>query len=322
MALSANLYSQSTPVYADDLMTTTLLNYMPELIDQMFSDNVVLSWLKNSDSYREEDGGERIFVPIAKSKNTTAGFFTMYENINVTPVTPFSGAFYEWTEAAVSIAIAHKEERQNSGKHKILPLLQSRIDNARMSLSDLLAGALFDTTQLDKKPTSIDLICDSAGTLGTIAKGTYSYWASNETASGSFAAQGLKDMRTMFNTCSSSAGKDAPNFIVTTQSIYEYYEGVLQPQERFADPVMADGGFQSLRFKTAPVVFDDYAVSGRMYFLNSKYVYLVVDSGTNFVVSPFIKPVNQASRTAQILTMLNVVASRPNRVGKLTTITA
>lgn len=322
MALSANLYSQATPVYADDLMTTTLLNYMPELIDQMFSDNVVLSWLKNSDTYREEDGGERIFVPISKAKNSTAGFFTMYENINVTPVTPLSGAFYEWKEAAVSISIAHKEERQNSGKHKILPLLQSRIDNARMSLSDLLAGALFDTTQVDKKPESIDLICDSAGTLGTIAKGTYTYWASNETASGSFAAQGLKDFRTLFNTCSSSAGKDAPDFIVTTQSIFEYYEGVLQPQERFADPVMADGGFQSLRFKTAPVVFDDYAVSGRAYFLNSKYVYLVVDSGTNFVVSPFIKPVNQACRTAQILTMLNVVASRPNRVGKLTGITA
>ena len=322
MALSSNLYSQATPAYTDDLFTTTLLNYMPELVDQVFEDFVVLNWLKNSDSYREEDGGERIFVPLVKDKNTTAGFFSMYDTLNVTPVTPLTGAFYEWKEAAVSISIAHKEERQNSGKHKILPLLQSRIDNARQSLSDLLAASLFATTQADKKPESINVMVDSTGTVGTIARATYTWWAANETASGSFAAQGLSDMRTMFNTCSSSAGKDAPNFIVTTQSVYEYYEGVLQPQERFADPVMADGGFQSLRFKTAPVVYDQYVPSGMAYFLNSKYLYLVVDSGTNFVVSPFVKPTNQACRTAQILTMLNTVVSRPNRLGKLTGISA
>jgi len=295
---------------------------MPELTEQVFEDFVALNWLKNADSYREEDGGERIFVPLVKEKNTTAGFFDMYDPIAVTPVTPLTGAFYEWKEMAVSISIAHKEERQNSGKHKILPLLQSRIDNARQSLSDLLAASLFATTQVDKKPESIDVICDSTGTVGTIPRATYTWWAANETTSGSFAAQGLSDMRTMYNTCSSSAGKDAPNFIVTTQSVYEYYEGVLQPQERFADPVMADGGFQSLRFKTAPVVFDQYVPSGRMYFLNSKYLNLVMDSGTNFVVSPFVKPINQACRTAQILAMLNVIASRPNRLGKLVSITA
>jgi len=322
MALSPNLYSQGTPAYADDLFTTTLLNYMPELVEQVFEDFVVLNWLKNSDSYREDDGGERIFVPLVKEKNSTAGWYSMYEPLNVTPTTPMTGAFYEWKECAVSISIARKEERQNSGSHKILPVLQSRIDNARQSLSDLIASALFATTQADKKIESIDIVVDSTGTVGQIDRATYDWWAANEVVSDSFAAQGLSDMRTMFNTCSSSAGKDAPNFIVTTQSIFEYYEGVLQPQERFADPVMADGGFQSLRFKTAPVVYDQYVPSGRMYFLNSKYFYLVVDSGSNFVVSPFVKPVNQTCRTAQILTMLNTVASRPNRLGKLTGITA
>jgi hypothetical protein len=38
MALSSNLYSQATPAYTDDLFTSTLLNYMPELTEQVFED--------------------------------------------------------------------------------------------------------------------------------------------------------------------------------------------------------------------------------------------------------------------------------------------
>ena len=322
MAISSNLYSSISPTTADDIFTTTLMEYMPEFTDQVFQDFVVLQWLKNNGNMRMVDGGERIFEPLSKEKNSTANFFSLYDPIDITPVTPFTGAYFEWKEAATSISIAHKEERQNSGKHRILPLLQSRIDNARQSLSDLLADALFDTTQVAKKIESIDILVDATSTIGGIARGTHSWFQSTVTTSGSFASQGLSDMRTLYNTVSSSAGKDSPDFIVTTQSVYEYYEGVLQPQERFADPVMADGGFASLRFKTAPVVYDQYVPSGYLYMLNSKYLRLVLDSGTNFIVSPFIKPTNQAARVAQILVMLNTTIRSPRRCGKLTGISA
>lgn len=320
--ISTNLYSQVTPARADDIFTTTLLDYRAEFIDQIFEDFITWYFLREKGKLRYIDGGERITEHLVKSKNATAAFYSMYDTLNITPQTPFTSALFEWKEAAVSVAIARKEERQNSGKHRILPLLQSRIDNARMSITDLLAEALYETSQVTKKIESLDILVDATSTVGGIDRSANSYFQSTVTASGSFAAQGMSDMRTLFNTISSSAGKDSPDFIITTQSVYEYYEAALQPQERFADAAMADGGFQSLRFKSAPVVYDGYVPSGYLYMFNSKYLNLNIDTESDFVVSPFVKPTNQSSRVAQILFMGNTTINNPRRCGKLTGITA
>ncbi len=320
--LSSNLYSQITPARADDLFTTTLLDYRAEFIDQVFEDFVTWFWLREKGSMRTLDGGERIIEHLVKSTNATAAFYSLYESLNITPQTPFTAAAFEWKEAAVSIAIARKEERQNSGKHRILPLLQSRIDNARMAITDVIATAMYETSQATKKIESIDILVDATSNVGGIPRSSNSYWQSTVVASGSFASQGLSDMRTLYNTISSSAGKDSPDFIISTQSVYESYESVLQPQERFADAAMADGGFQSLRFKGAPFVYDSKIATGRLYMLNSKYLHLDIDSESDFVVSPFVKPTNQAARVAQILWMGNVTINNPRRCGKLTGVTA
>ena len=320
--LSTNLYSQHTAARADDIFTTTLLDYRREFIDNVFDDFVTWFWLREKGKLRMIDGGERIIEHLIKEKNTTAAFFSLYETLSTTPVTPFTAAAYEWKEAAVSIAIARKEERQNSGPHKILPLLQSRIDNARMSITDILNVALYATTQVTKKIESIDILVDATSTVGGLVRTTETYFQSTVTASGSFASQGLSDMRTLYNTVSSSAGKDSPDFIIAPQSVYESYESVLQPQERFADAAMADGGFQSLRFKGAPFVYDSNIATGRLYMLNSKYINLNVDSDSDFAISPFVKPTNQAARVAQILGMGNVTINNPRRCGKLTGVTA
>jgi len=142
------------------------------------------------------------------------------------------------------------------------------MDNARQSITDILNEALYETTQTTKKIESIDILVDATSTVGGLVRTTETYFQSTVTASGSFAAQGLSDMRTLFNTVSSSAGKDSPDFIISTQSAYESYESVLQPQERFADAAMADGGFQSLRFKGAPFVYDANIATGRLYMLS------------------------------------------------------
>ena len=95
MALSSNLYSSISPTTADDLFTSTLFNYSPELTEQVFEDDVVLNWLRANGNMRLEDGGERIIERLVKEKNSTAAFYSMYENLNVSPVTPLTAAYFE-----------------------------------------------------------------------------------------------------------------------------------------------------------------------------------------------------------------------------------
>ena len=115
-------------------------------------------------------------------------------------------------------------------------------------------------------------------------------------------------MRTKYNDL--SFGSNKPDLIITTQTVFEYYEKAMQPQERFIDTRTADAGFQNLTFKGVPVVFDRDCTSGVMYFLNSSYLNWVVHRDADISVGPFVTPNNQDVSTAQILFQGNMTTTR------------
>lgn len=129
----------------------------------------------------------------------------------------------------------------------------------------------------------------------------------------------LVDMTHDFNLA--SRGSDSPDFGLAGQRVYEKYESLLVPQLRFEDTKTADGGFQNLLFKTAPITFDvnlvDYTVNSQacnsLYFLNSKYIKLVGHKQKWFTNTPFKMAPNQDARYAQILCYGNLTISNRMR---------
>ena len=168
----------------------------------------------------------------------------------------------------------------------------------------------------------LSALIDSTGTVGGLAQSSNSWWASTETASGSFASQGLSDMRTLFNTISADGSSDHPDAIFSTQSVFEFYEALLEPKERIMNTMMADAGIRNLEFKGIPFTYDQYCDSGILYMLNSKYLSLVIDDASDFVTTEFVRPTNQDAKTAAILFMGLTSLSNRRRQGKLTGITA
>jgi hypothetical protein len=88
---------------------------------------------------------------------------------------------------------------------------------------------------------------------------------------------------------------------VTTHTIYGYYEGSLQPQERFNNNKLADGGFVNLQFKSAPLFADPNATSGVTYFLNLDYCKLHVLGGADFTVGEFREGETQDAIVAKVV---------------------
>ena len=127
-------------------------------------------------------------------------------------------------------------------------------------------------------------------------------------------------MATMYNNC--SVGNAQPTIIITGQSQYEAYEAILDGQIRYTDTDMADGGFQNLLFKGAPITFDGtLAGEGKMYFLNTKYLQLVAHSDVWFKPTPFVRPTNQDAVFSQILCYGNLTVSNRARQGYIYGIT-
>jgi hypothetical protein len=78
--------------------------------------------------------------------------------------------------------------------------------------------------------------------------------------------------------------------------------------------------YENIRFRRAILTWDEFipdvqsnvtatTTYGSMYFLNTKFIAMKFDSQTNFVATPFMKPVNQDARVAHILWMGNLCVS-------------
>jgi hypothetical protein len=303
------------------ILSTTLKKYRKTLTDNIHKSNAVWLWLKENDGIKEEDGGERIVEPLMYGKNTTAGSYSGYQVLDTTPQEGIDSAEYNWKQYSVSISISGKEERQNAGTSRIINLLDSKTKQAEMSLTESLSTGLFSdgTGNGSLDLTGLVAMVDTAGTYGGINSATYLWWQAGYKDTTS-EALGLAKMRTAFNGAS-VGGKDTPNLIVTTQTLFEKYEGLGTASIQLQAPgvkKLNDLGFQAQSFKGVPMVWDEQCPSGTMYFLNTKHMSLTVHKDANFEVSDFVKPENQDARVAQILFMGNVTCNRRKSFSILT----
>ena len=312
-----------TPAAVDALLSTTLSAVRRKFADNIFQKIPLFMWLKGK-AKLTEDGGASLVVPLMYGKNSTAKSYSGYGLIDTTPQEGLTAAQYIWAQYAATITISGLEERiQNQGDKAVIKMLESKIKQAEMSLRDKLDIDLLASSVTGTNINTLTTLVDATTSIGGISKSSYSWWAAQVTASGSFAARGLADMRAMYNTISNqSLSGGAPDFILSDQTAYQFYEATLQPQLRYSDSKMADAGFENLKYKGAVMAYDPNAVSGTMNFLSSDAIKLVTSKGTNFITTPFIKPTNQDAKTAQILWAGQLASDNIRRLGKLTGITA
>jgi hypothetical protein len=317
----------TTSLAYDSLLSTTLYKFLPTLENNVFNKRPLLEWLQRKGKIKGYDGGARIVVPIIEGTNSTAGFYSMYDVVPTTPQDGITAAEYLWKQAAVSIAIAGLEKFQNSGASQNIDLLKAKTMQAEESLSNLLSTSFLSVTGPTGAFNGIGALVDSTGTVGGLDQSLHTNWASYE--SDSATPLTIAAMSAAWNGVA-KGGSDTPDFILTTQTLWEKYESLLQPQLRYSDPKTADAGFVNLLYRGAPVTFDVglTATTGYtfdttpMYFLNSEHLWIAKANSTWFSSTGFMRPPNQDATYAQILCYGQLVTNCRRRLGKLTSRTA
>ena len=306
----------------DLIASTTIDNYRPKLVDNIFSARPLWFALSKAGRVKHHQGGRKIVIPIMSGVNGTAGSFATTDTISTTAQTGVTAAEFDWKQYAVSITVNGLELAQNSGDEQVVDLMGAKVLQAEESLieildEDLVAGDGSGNSSKDIEGLD-SLVNQNAAAIGGIAPQTYSWWeAYIESSAGALT---IADMSTAYNTV--SVGNDQPDLILTTQTLYEKYETLLQPQLRYEDSSMADAGFQNLQYKGAPVAYDSYTETGKVFFLNTNYLGIEGHKENWFRTTPFVKPTNQDIKVAQIITYLNAVCSNRSRQGVLTGRTA
>ena len=300
----------------DALLTTTLANYRDQLTDNIFTARPLTYMLSEKGRIRMLNGGTKIVEPLVYATNGTIGSYSGYDTISLTPQTGISAAEYEWKQYAASISISGIEEAKNNGEQEIINLLEAKIMQAEESVREGFNTMFFadGTGNSSKDWNGLGNIVEATGTLGNIDPSSNTWWASYE--ENTSAALTLAYMSTAYNTV--SVGNDHPDVVLTTQTLFEKYEALLQPNLRYTDTKTADAGFQNLLFKAAPVMYDTGCTSLNMYFLNTKYLTLVGHSSKWFEQTSFVRPEDLDARYALIMCYGNLTCRNRKKQGKLT----
>jgi hypothetical protein len=306
----------------DALLSTTLANYRNQLTDNVFTARPLTYMLMEKGRIRMLNGGTKIVEPLIYGQNSTVASYSGYESISLDPQDGISAAEYEWKQYAASIAISGIEEAKNNGEAEIINLLEAKIMQAEESMREGFNQMFFGdgTGNTGKNWNGLGNLVESGNTVGGIDSSAVGneFWRSYE--DNTAGALTLAQMATAYN--SVSVGNDHPDIVLATQTLYEKYESLLQPQLRYTDTKTADAGFQNLLFKAAPVMYDVHAPAGTVFFLNSKYLSLVGHSGKWFQQTEFIRPENKDARYALIMCYGNLTCRNRKKQGKLTAKTA
>jgi hypothetical protein len=306
----------------DAILSTTLQNYRPTLVDNIFTATVLLDHLNSRGRVVMEEGGTSIVEPLVYAVNDTANSYSGYDAIDLTPQDGISAANYQWKQMAASIAISGIEEAQNRGTEAIIKLLNAKIMQAEESIKESLNDMLYANAVGNggKDFQGLGFIIDASNTVGGIDPSTNTWWRSYEDNNVAVLTQA--QMATAYNTA--SKGNDTPDMIVTTMTLFEKYESLLTANVRYQDVTKANLGFQNLMFKQTPVVFDVSCPTGNMFFMNSKYLKLTGMNGHWFNTTDFQKGTVAGvdARYALILSFGELTCSNRARQAKLTAKTA
>jgi len=334
---------------ANRLTTTTNNVLLPKVVDTVLGSNVLATrMLANAQKWR----GRQIEKSIKVSKNTNGGSFSGLDVFSTNESDTrrklqFDPRFYE-----IPVVVELTELSVNqSDPNKLVDLAAVELESSGEDMADDIGDIFYGdgTGNSGKDFLGLEAIVDdgtNAATYGNLSRSTYSTLNSTVTASGGTLT--LAKMATLYSAITSGSVK--PTLGQCSETIFNLYEQLLQPQERIAKdvPMMKAGmvagtGFTGLFYKGFPIVADEKATSGVLYFLNENFLEwrglpmaktkpinfgVEIDGndytnvkGLGFSWSGWIIPSNQAALIGHIYLGGELWSSNPKRHGKLTGIT-
>jgi hypothetical protein len=278
-----------------EIVTTTLRNRTGKLADNVTKNNALLYRLRARGRVKPVSGGRTIVQELNYQENGTYKRYSGYEVLNISPSDVFTGAEYNYAQAAVAVSISGLEMLQNSGEEAIIDLLEGRIENAEQTLTNNVALDIYSNGTADggRQIGGLQLLISTtptSGIVGGIDPSVWSFWRnvffSGLTTGG--AAVSTATIQTYMNRVYLQLvrGADAPDLIVADNNFYRFYLESMQALQRVGDEDLAELGFQTLKYMNADVVLDGGfgggAPTSTMFFLNTKYLFFRPHQDRNF----------------------------------------
>lgn len=319
-----------------EMVTTTMRKHYRKVVDNVTDNNALLTVLKDQGHIKTDaSGGYEIAIPLSYAENSTYQRYSGYDTLNIGASDVLSSAKFDWSQVALHVTASGRELRMNNSEERMINLVKARTDVAFATAANNMSVDLYSDGALSNQIGGLAHLItnDGTGTVGGIVAGTYTFWKNKfqEVAGGDVAVDGAAsgtaltyaNLRAGMNSLwlATNRGNDKPNLIVASHDMYSLYESGLQDLQRYADSKMASAGFEALKYKSASVIFDDNTNFGttaeKMYFLNTKYIYMMEHPDARWTEDDEKTPVNQDAVVIPIYWMGQMVCSNRSLQGVL-----
>jgi len=308
-------------------ITAVTVNYISQdFIDNYYkvSPTFVKVWKSGSMS-KPFPGGNQIQVPFQFAP-LKAGPFAPGGTFDISYVETQTAMTFNVKYSYSNVTVRGTDLPLNRGAAAVMNFLEPKVVNAEQALAQSLITQFF----ADGQGTVTPLIALDGILAGYDDGTTYpSYGGITRSAIGTGASQGINGYLFTNSTTNwpfslqqlqiaygqATFGPDQPNFIATTQSIYNSFWAKMLPMQRTTeiDPDLQGAGFRSFRFNGMSVVVDQYVPSGYIFGMNTDYIdaYVSDDPRFSFGFTGFKELPNSVDMAGQTLFGGNVVVTAP-----------
>jgi hypothetical protein len=309
-----------------EMVTTTLRHTKKgKVVDNVTRHNALLTLLKERGNIKTDAaGGYEIQIPLSYAENSTYQRFSGYDTLNIGASDVLSSAKYDWSQVAIHVTASGREVKLNNSQERMINLVKSRISVAFDTAANNMSIDLYSDGALSNQIGGLQhmITADGTGTVGGIVAGTYTFWKNKFGEIGTDATAFANVKKAMnLQWLAQNRGTDKPDLIVSTHDLYTVYEGGLQDLQRYGDAKLGALGFEALKYKSASIIFDDNVNFGTtselMYFLNTKYLWLMEHPDARWTEDDEKVPINQDAVVIPIYWMGGACTSNRSLQGRI-----
>ena len=309
------------------VMATTIENRTRKVQDNVTKNNALLMKLSQGGRIKTFSGGTKILQELSFAENSNGGWYSGYDILPVGVADVISAAEYPIKQYAVPVVMSGLEMLQNSGKERMIDLMEARITVAESTMANGISEGLYSdgTGAGGKQIDGLDAAVPedpTQGTYGGIDRATWTFWqskVSTGTALDKDNIQGaMNDMWAQL-----VRGADRPDLIMVDSVAWGIYQASLQAQQRFTGSETGALGFPTIKYMDADVCLDGgiggFASAGTAYFLNTDYLHYRPHAQRNMVpLSPNKRYATNQDAEVQILAFAgNLTCSGAQFQGRL-----